>query len=49
MQKKMNGSVGEWRIDSRYCIKCFEGMGSRSHDLRAELAMHFLIVDCDTI
>ena len=38
----------EGRIESSHSIKNLEVMGSRLHDLRAELRMHSLIVDCDT-
>ena len=38
----------EGRIESRHSIKSLEGMGSTSHDLGAELRMHYFIVDCDT-
>ena len=38
----------EGRIESRYSIKSLEGMGSRSHDLVAELRMYSFAVDCDT-
>ena len=36
------------RIESRHSIKSLEGMGSSSHDLGAELRMHFFTVNCDT-
>ena len=36
------------RIESRHSIKSLEWMGSRSHDLGAELRMHSLTADCDT-
>ena len=38
----------EGRIESIHSIKSLEGMGSSSHDLRAELRMHSFTVDCDT-
>ena len=34
------------RIESKHSIKSLEGMVSRSHDLGAELEMHYLTVDC---
>ena len=33
----------------RHHIRFFERIGSRSHDLGAELRMHFLTVDCDAL
>ena len=44
----LNRSVIEGRIESRHSIKFFEGMGSSSHDLGAELRMHSFTVICDT-
>ena len=38
----------EGRLESRHSIKRLEGMGSRSHDLGAELRMHSFTVNCDT-
>ena len=38
----------EVRIESRHSIKSLEGMGSSSHDLGAELRMHYFTVNCDT-
>ena len=38
----------EWRIESRNSINSLEGIGSRSHDLGAELRMHSFTVDYDT-
>ena len=38
----------EERIESRHSIKSLEGMGSSSHDLGAELRMHYFTVNCDT-
>ena len=35
-------------MESRHSIKSLEGMGSRSHDLGAELRMHSFTVNCDT-
>ena len=40
--------MGEGRIESRNSIKCLEGIGSSSHDLGAELRMHYFTVNCDT-
>ena len=39
----------EGRIESRYSIKCLEGMGSSSHDIGSELRMHSFTVNCDTL
>ena len=39
----------EGRIESRHSTKIMEGFGSRSHNLGAELRMHSLTVDCDTL
>ena len=44
----LNRSVREGRIESRHSIKSLEEMGSSSHDLGAEIRMHFLTVNCDT-
>ena len=41
-------SVREGRIESRHSIKSFEGMGSSSHDLGAEIRMPSFTVNCDT-
>ena len=41
-------SVREGRIDSRHSIMCLEGMGSSSHDLTAEVRMHYFTANCDT-
>ena len=46
--EELNRSVREGRIESRYSIKSLEWIGSRSHDLGAELRIHSLTVDCDT-
>ena len=48
IREELNRSVREGRIHSKNSIKSLEGVGSRSHDLGAELRMHFLTVDCDT-
>ena len=48
-REELHRSVREGRIESRHSIKNVEGMGSRSHDLGAELRMHSLTVDCDTL
>ena len=37
----------EGRIESRHSIKSLEGMGSRSHDLGADLRKHSFTVNCD--
>ena len=47
-REELNRSVIEGRIESRHSIKSFEGMGSSSHDLEAELRMHSFTVNCDT-
>ena len=44
----LNRSVREWKIEFRHSIKSLEVMGSRSHDLGAELRMHSFTVNCDT-
>ena len=46
--EELNRSVREGRIESRHSIKISKGMGSRSHDLGAELRMLSFTVDCDT-
>ena len=46
--EEMNGSVREWKIESRHSTKSLEGIGSRSYDLRAEIRMHSLTVDSET-
>ena len=47
-REELNKSVSEGRIEYRHSIKSLEGMGSRSHDLGAELRMHSFTVNCDT-
>ena len=47
-REKLNRSVREGRMKSRHSIKSLEGMGSRSHDLGAELTLHSFTVNCDT-
>ena len=47
-REELNRSVLEGRIESRHSIKSMEGMGSRSHDLGAELRMHSFTVNCET-
>ena len=47
-REELNRSVREGRIESRHSIKSWEGMGSSSHDLGAELRMHSFTVNCDT-
>ena len=39
-REELNRPVREGRIESRHSIKILEGMGSRSHDLGAEIRMH---------
>ena len=46
--EELNRSVREGRIKSKHSIKSLEGMGSSSHDLRAELRMHSFTVNCNT-
>ena len=47
-REEINRSVREARIKSRHSIKSMEGMGTRSHDIGAELRMHSFTVNCDT-
>ena len=47
-REELNRSVGKGRMESRHSIKSLEGMGSRSHDLGAELRMHSFTINCDT-
>ena len=47
-REELNRSVREGIIEFRHYIKSLEGMGSKSHDLGAELRMHSFTVDCDT-
>ena len=47
VKEELNRPVGKERIESRHSIKSLEGMGSRSHDLGAELRMHSFTVNCD--
>ena len=47
-REELNISVREGIIEFRHSIKSLEGMGSNSHDLGAELRMHFFTVNCDT-
>ena len=46
--KVLNRSVREGRIAFRHSIKSLDRVGSRSHDLGAELRMHSLTVNCET-
>ena len=48
-REELNRSVREGIIESRHSIKSLEWMGSRSHDIGAELRMHSFIVNCDTL
>ena len=48
VREELNRSVSEVRIEFRHPIKSLEGMGSRSHDMGAELRMHSFTVICDT-
>ena len=45
---ELNRSVGEWRIEWRHSIRSLEGMGSRPHDIGAELRMLSFTVNSDT-
>ena len=47
-REELSRSVREGRIESRHFIKSLEGMGSSSHDLGAELRMHYFTDNCDT-
>ena len=47
-REELNRSVKEGRIESRHSIKNLEGMGSRSHNLGAEIRMYSFTVNCDT-
>ena len=47
-REELNRSVREGRIESRHSIKSLEGMGSSSHDLGAELGMHYFTANSDT-
>ena len=47
-REDLNRSVREGKIESRHSNRSLEGMGSRSHDLGAELRMHSLTADCYT-
>ena len=40
VKEELNISVREGRIESRHSINSLEGMGTRSHDLGAEIRMH---------
>ena len=48
-REDLNRSVREGRIESRHSVKSFEGMGSRTRDIGAELRMHSFTVNCDTL
>ena len=47
-REELNRSEREGRIESRHSTKSLEGIGSRSHDLGADLRMHSFTVICDT-
>ena len=47
-KEELNKSVREGRIESRHSINSLEGMESSSHDLGAELRMHYFTVNCDS-
>ena len=48
-REEQNRSVREGKIESRHYIKSLEGMGSSAQDLGAEIRMHSITGDCDTI
>ena len=48
-REELNRSVRELSIQSRYSIMSLKGMGSSSHDIGAEIRMHSVTVNCDTI
>ena len=43
-REELNRSLREGRIEYRHSNKSLEGMGSSSHDLGAELRMHFSLL-----
>ena len=43
-REELNISVRDVRIESRHSIKSLEGIGSSSHDLVAEIRMHFSLL-----
>ena len=47
-REELNRSVREGITESRHSFKSLEGMGSSSHDLRAEIRIHSFTVNCDT-
>ena len=47
-REELNRSVREGIIESRHSINSLDGMGSRLHDLGAELRMHSFTVNCVT-
>ena len=47
-REELNRSVRDGSMESRHSIKSLEGMGSRSHDLGAEIRMYSFTVNCDT-
>ena len=47
-REELNRLVREARKESIHSIKSLEGMGSSSHDLRAEIRMQSFTVNCDT-
>ena len=48
-REEMNRQVRYVRIESTHSTESIKGMGSRSHDLGAELGKYSLTVDCETI
>ena len=48
-REKLNMPVREGKIESLHSNKNFKGIGTRSNDLEAEIRMHSLTVDCDTV
>ena len=47
-REELTRYVREGRIESRHSIKSLEGMGSSSHDIGAEIRMHYLTDNCYT-
>ena len=48
-REELNISVREWIIESRLSTMSLEGMGSSSHELGAELRMHYFTINRDTL
>ena len=47
-REEINTLVREGKVEFRHFIISLEGIGSWSHDLGAEVSIHFLTVDCKT-